>query len=97
MSGIGFYEKPGRNQVGCLVFSLDKVFSPESPSVATLSSPLFIERSCSLGTSWVLSFQPVLPPDYRPRFYPPDGSWGRRLMQSAALGVVFSNLLASFG
>jgi hypothetical protein len=32
----------GRNQGGCLVFSLDRVFSPaESPSVATRPSALF--------------------------------------------------------
>ena len=40
----------------------------------------------SLGASWVFSFQPVLPPDYRPRFHLEDGSWARRLTQSPELG-----------
>jgi hypothetical protein len=55
--------------VGSFVFSLDKVFLPaESATVATLPSALFKERFVSLGASWVFSFQPVLPPDYRPLF-----------------------------
>jgi hypothetical protein len=40
----------------------------------------------SLGASWVFSFQPVLPPDYRPLFPSWDGSWARRLTQSPELG-----------
>jgi hypothetical protein len=64
-----FHEKAGRSQVGSFVFSLDKVFSPvRAAAVATLPSALFDERFCSLGASWVFSFQPVLPPDYRPPF-----------------------------
>jgi hypothetical protein len=68
MSEIAFHEKAGRSQVGSFVFSLDKVFLPPSrhcrhPSIRTLR-----ERSVSLGASWVFSFQPVLPPDYRPLF-----------------------------
>jgi hypothetical protein len=69
MSVIAFHEKAGRSQVGSFVFSLDKVFSPvRAAAVATLPSALFDERFCSLGASWVFSFQPVLPPDYRPPF-----------------------------
>jgi hypothetical protein len=40
----------------------------------------------SLGASWVFSFQPVLLPDYRPRFHLQDESWARRLTQSPELG-----------
>jgi hypothetical protein len=58
----------------------------EWPTVATLPSALFNER-VSLGAGWVFSFQPVLPPVYRPRFHPWDGSWARRLTQSPELGV----------
>jgi hypothetical protein len=36
---------------------------------SALPSALFEERFSSLGASWVFSFQPVLPPDYRPRFH----------------------------
>jgi hypothetical protein len=69
LSVIAFHEKAGRSQVGSFVFSLDKVFSPvRAAAVATLPSALFDERFCSLGASWVFSFQPVLPPDYRPPF-----------------------------
>ena len=53
-------------------------------TVATLPSALFDERF-SLGTSWVFSFQPVLPPVYRPRFHLEDESWARRLTQSPPL------------
>jgi hypothetical protein len=86
MSVIAFHEKAGRSQVGCFVFSSDNVFSPaEFATVATLPSALFDERF-SLGASWVFSFQPVLPPDYRPRFHLQDESWARRLTQSPELG-----------
>jgi hypothetical protein len=37
-------------------------------TVATLPSALFNERFVSFGASWVFSFQPVLPPNYRPFF-----------------------------
>jgi hypothetical protein len=77
--------RPARSQVGCFVFSSDNVFSPaEFATVATLPSALFDERF-SLGASWVFSFQPVLPPDYRPRFHLQDESWARRLTQSPEL------------
>jgi hypothetical protein len=73
--------------VGSFVFSLDNVFSPRRvTTVATLPSALFKERFCSLGASWVFSFQPVLPPDYRPRLHLSDESWARRLTQSPELG-----------
>ena len=65
---IAFHEKAGRSQVGSFVFSLDKVFSCRVATVATLPSALFNERFVALGASWVFSFQPVLPPDYRPLF-----------------------------
>jgi hypothetical protein len=42
------------------------------PSIRTLG-----ER-CSLGASWVFSFQPVLPPVRRPVFHGKHGSWARR-------------------
>jgi hypothetical protein len=71
MSEIAFHEKAGRSQVGSLVFSLDKLFSPcRVATVATLPSALFMERFRSLGASWVFSFQPVLPPDCRPFVHP---------------------------
>src|ERR1039458_2808714 len=41
------------------------------PSIRTLS-----ER-CSLGASWVFSFQPVLPPVRRPVFHPQGWKWAR--------------------
>jgi hypothetical protein len=57
---------------------LDKVFSSaEFTTVATLPSALFEERF-SLGASWAFSFQPVLPPDYRPAVPCRDGTWARR-------------------
>jgi hypothetical protein len=52
--------------VGSFVFWLVKVFlARRVATVATLPSALFDERF-SLGASWVFSFQPVLPPDFRP-------------------------------
>ena len=69
-----FHEKAGRSQVGSSAFPLVKVFlSPPSghcrhPSIRTLS-----ERSFSLGASWAFSFQPVLPPVYRPAL--PSEGW----------------------
>jgi hypothetical protein len=50
---------------------LDKVFVfsfCRAATVATLPSALLNERF-ALGASWVFSFQPVLPPVYRPAFY----------------------------
>jgi len=70
MSVIAFHEKAGRSQVGSvlLFFHWARFFSRRVATVATLPSALFNERFCSLGASWVFSFQPVLPPDYRPLF-----------------------------
>src|ERR1700674_5582209 len=48
-----------------LVFHWTRFFSRRVATVASLPSALFMERF-SLGASWVFSFQPVLPPDYRP-------------------------------
>jgi len=48
-------------------------------TVATLPSALEMSDFVSLGASWVFSFQPVLPPVYRPRFHLEDESWARRL------------------
>jgi len=62
-------------------------FSPgRVATVATLPSALFDERFCSLGASWVFSFQPVLPPVSRPLFHLEDRSWARPLTQSPELG-----------
>ena len=67
MSVIAFHEKAGRSQVDSLWFLLDTMFllQPSGhcrhPSIRTLD-----ERFVSLGASWVFSFQPVLPPVYRP-------------------------------
>ena len=65
MREIAFHEKAARSQVGSFAFSLDKVFLRPSrhchhPSIRTL------DERFSLGASWAFSFQPVLPPDYRP-------------------------------
>ena len=41
----------------------------------------------SLGASWVFSFQPVLPPDFRPLVpFLRKETWARRLTQSPELG-----------
>jgi hypothetical protein len=85
---MAFHEKAGRSQVDSVVLSLDKVFSPAElvPLVATLPSALFVER-WSLGASWVFSFQPVLPSDYRPVVLLfPSRTWARPLTQSPELG-----------
>jgi hypothetical protein len=53
MSVNAFHEKAGRSQVGSLVFSLDKVFSPSRvATVATLPSALLVSdffARCKLG------------------------------------------------
>ena len=62
---IAFHEKAGRSQVGSCWFLLVSCFPAESP----LSPPFHPHSSVSgssLGASWVFSFQPVLPPVYRP-------------------------------
>src|SRR5712671_2827774 len=51
-----------------LFFDWTRFFSRRVATVATLPSALFSERFVALGASWVFSFQPVLPPDYRPLF-----------------------------
>jgi hypothetical protein len=60
------------------------------PAESPLSPPFHPHSSMSgfdsLGASWVFSFQPVLLPDYRPRFHLQDESWARRLTQSPELG-----------
>src|SRR5258708_7018249 len=69
-----------------LFFRGTSFFLPaERPTVATLPSALFVERFCSLGASWVFSFQPVLPPDYRPLSIS-RRNWARPLTQSPELG-----------
>jgi hypothetical protein len=92
MSDNAFHEKAGRSQVGSFVFSLDKVFLPaESATVATLPSALFKERFVALGASWVFSFQPVLPPVWRPRLISKDevGPGVMRSHRNSALGFAF--------
>jgi hypothetical protein len=69
-----------------LFFRWTRFFSGQVATVATLPSALFVERF-SLGASWVFSFQPVLPPDFRPLFHLSDESWARRLTQSPELGA----------
>jgi len=67
---IAFHEKAGRSQVSSGWFLLVIWFlSSRAATVATLPSALFDERVCSLGASWVFSFQPVLPPVCRPFFH----------------------------
>ena len=86
VSVIAFHEKTGRSQEDWFWYLLVTLFLPRRvATVATLPSALFNERF-SLGASWVFSFQPVLPPDYRPRFHLEDESWARRLTQSPELG-----------
>jgi hypothetical protein len=56
--------------------------------VATLPSALFGERFCSLGASWVFSFQSVLPPDFRPLVPSTPRTWARPWTQSPELGAL---------
>jgi hypothetical protein len=51
----------------CLIpgFFPKLLFAQTTTTVATLPSALSMSVS-SLGASWVFSFQPVLPPDFRP-------------------------------
>src|SRR5207245_61227 len=71
-----------------LFFRWTRFFSRRVATVATLPSALFMERFVSLGASWAFSFQPVLPPDYRPPVpFFRNGSWARRLTQSPELGA----------
>ena len=68
MSEIAFHEKAGLSQVDLFLFFIRKLFS--RAEVITLS-PSFHPRSLVsilLAASWVFSFQPVLPPDWRPLF-----------------------------
>jgi len=84
---IAFRENAGRSQGDSFWTLLVTLFLPcRVATVATLPSALFDERFGSLGASWVFSFQPVLPPVYRPRFHLEDGNWARRLTQSPELG-----------
>ena len=80
MSAIAFHEKAGPSQVGCS-FLLDKVLF-SSAELSTLSPPFhphsLMSDFGSLGASWVFSFQPVLPPDFRPLVPWLDGTWARR-------------------
>jgi hypothetical protein len=87
LSVIAFHEKAGRSQEDsfwCMLVTLSL------PAESPLSPPFHPHSSrsdfVSLGASWVFSFQPVLPPVYRPRFHLQDGSWARRLTQSPELG-----------
>ena len=49
--------------MGSFVFSLDKVFLPAESPLSPPFHPHSSMSDCSLGASWVFSFQPVLPPD----------------------------------
>ena len=95
MSVNAFHEKAGRSQGDSFWHCLATLFlSGRVATVATLPSALFEERFASLGASWVFSFQPVLPPVYRPRFHLQDESWARRLTQSAELGFRLGRFLS---
>src|ERR1017187_4736508 len=87
--GSECYHLPGEGRSessGFFCFFVGQAFfSRRVATVATLPSAPFEERF-SLGASWVFSFQPVLPPDYRPLVHLCDGSWARRLTQSPELG-----------
>src|SRR5216684_2336588 len=61
-----------------LSFRWTRFFFGRVATVATLPSALLVERFYSLGASWAFSFQPVLPPDYRP----PVPSLGWKLGQA---------------
>jgi hypothetical protein len=67
MSVNAFHEKAGRRQVDSCLFLLGTFSSPPSGHCRHASIRTLVERF-SLGASWVFSFQPVLPPDYRPLF-----------------------------
>ena len=78
LSVIAFHEKASRSQVGGS-FLLGKIFSLPSrhcrhPSIRTL-----LMSDCSLGASWVFSFQPVLPPVYRPCLPSPRRKLGQAI------------------
>ena len=62
---IAFHEKAGRSQVGSCWFLLVSCFPAESPLSPPFHPHSYVSDS-SLGASWVFSFQPVLPPVYRP-------------------------------
>src|SRR5258705_7550097 len=78
LSVNAFHEKAGRSQVGGS-YLLGKIFSLPSrhcrhPSIRTL-----LMSDCSLGASWVFSFQPVLPPVYRPCLPSPRRKLGQAI------------------
>src|SRR6202035_1803832 len=67
-------------------FLWTKVFSPAEWPLSPPFHPHSRGAIVSLGACWAFSVQPVLPPDYRPRFHLEDESWARRLTQSPELG-----------
>src|SRR4029077_5179350 len=68
-------------------FGSTKLFSRRAATVATLPSALIESDSRSVQVG-CFSFQPVLPPDYRPPVpFSRNGSWARRLTQSPELGA----------
>jgi hypothetical protein len=92
LSHWAFHEKAGRSQVGSSSVPVPGQGFPSPsrhcrhPSIRTLN-----ERS-ALGASWVFSFQPVLPPVWRPLFHRKievgqaiDAVTGTRLWASAVL------------
>src|SRR5215475_12574863 len=66
MSANAFHEKAGRSQEDSVCFSLDKGFSPAESPLTPSFHPHSRGAIWSLGASWAFSFQPVLPPDFRP-------------------------------
>jgi hypothetical protein len=81
-----------------LFFRWTRFFSRRVASVAILPSALLMS-DFSLGANWAFSFQPVLPPDYRPavpsqRIEPGPGH--RRSHRNSAFGAFDFFLLRGF-
>jgi hypothetical protein len=67
---MAFPEKAGRCQVGSSWFLSVILFALAEPPLSPPFHPhSLVSDFCSLGASWVFSFQPVLPPDCRPLFH----------------------------
>jgi hypothetical protein len=77
---------------------LDKVFSPaKSPLSPPFHPHSLVSDFCSLGASWVFSFQPVLPPVSRPLFHLCGWKLGQAIdavteLGAWALGFLSTNL-----
>jgi hypothetical protein len=90
VSVIAFHEKAGRSQVEFFFGLVGQVFFPPELALSPTIHPHNRGAiSSSLGASFAISFKPVLPPVYRPRFHLEDENWARRLTQSPELGLGF--------